>query len=43
MQDIDVERKIAAGDDGELEWDYLVIALGSTTNFFGIGGLHSPG
>jgi NADH:quinone reductase (non-electrogenic) len=36
VQDIDVERKIVASDDGELEWDYLVIALGSATNFFGM-------
>ena len=36
VQGIDVERKIVATDDGELEWDYLVVALGSTTNFFGM-------
>jgi NADH dehydrogenase len=36
VQGIDVERKVVSTDDGELEWDYLVIALGSTTNFFGM-------
>jgi len=33
---IDVTRKVVGTDDGELEWDYLVVALGSTTNFFGM-------
>ena len=33
---IDVEKKLVRTDDGELEWDYLVVALGSTTNFFGM-------
>jgi len=36
VQGIDVEKKIVSTDDGELEWDYLVVALGSTTNFFGM-------
>jgi len=36
VQSIDVARKVVSTDDGELEWDYLVIALGSTTNFFGM-------
>ena len=36
VQGIDVERKVISTDDGELEWDYLVVALGSTTNFFGM-------
>jgi NADH dehydrogenase len=36
VQDIDVQRKVVSTDDGELEWDYLVVALGSTTNFFGM-------
>jgi NADH:ubiquinone reductase (H+-translocating) len=36
VQGIDVERKVVDTDDGELEWDYLVVALGSTTNFFGM-------
>jgi NADH dehydrogenase len=34
VQGIDVEKKVVSTDDGELEWDYLVVALGSTTNFF---------
>ena len=36
VQGIDVAKKIVSTDDGELEWDYLVVALGSTTNFFGM-------
>jgi NADH dehydrogenase len=36
VQGIDVERKVVSTDAGELEWDYLVVALGSTTNFFGM-------
>jgi len=36
VQGIDVERKVVSTDGGELEWDYLVVALGSTTNFFGM-------
>lgn len=36
VQGIDVERKVVSTDDGEMEWDYLVVALGSTTNFFGM-------
>jgi NADH dehydrogenase len=36
VQNIDVERKVVSTADGELAWDYLVVALGSTTNFFGI-------
>jgi NADH dehydrogenase len=36
VQSIDVEKKVVSTDDGELEWDYLVVALGSTTNFFGM-------
>ncbi len=36
VQGIDVERKVVSTDDGELEWDYLLVALGSTTNFFGM-------
>jgi NADH dehydrogenase len=27
---------VVSTDDGELEWEYLVVALGSTTNFFGM-------
>ncbi len=36
VQGIDVGRKVVSTDDGELAWDYLVVALGSTTNFFGM-------
>jgi len=36
VQSIDVGRKVVSTDDGELGWDYLVVALGSTTNFFGM-------
>jgi NADH dehydrogenase len=36
VQGIDVEKQVVSTDSGELGWDYLVIALGSTTNFFGM-------
>ena len=36
VQSIDVEGKVVRIDGGEMEWDYLVVALGSTTNFFGM-------
>jgi NADH dehydrogenase len=36
VRSIDAERKVVSTDGGELEWDYLVVALGSTTNFFGM-------
>jgi len=36
IQSIDVEKKVVSTDAGKLEWDYLVVALGSTTNFFGM-------
>jgi NADH dehydrogenase len=36
VHSIDPERKKVITDKGELEWDYLVIALGSTANFFGM-------
>ncbi|TET18183.1 MAG: NAD(P)/FAD-dependent oxidoreductase, partial [Dehalococcoidia bacterium] len=36
VQAVDVETKKVITDEGELGWDYLVVALGSTTNFFGM-------
>jgi len=36
VQGIDVEKKVVSTDTGKLKWDYLVVALGSTTNFFGM-------
>jgi NADH dehydrogenase len=36
VQAIDVEKKVVSTDAGKLKWDYLVVALGSTTNFFGM-------
>ncbi|HEY4711658.1 MAG TPA: NAD(P)/FAD-dependent oxidoreductase [Dehalococcoidia bacterium] len=36
VQSIDVAKKVVNTDDGELAWDYLVVALGGTTNFFGM-------
>jgi len=36
VQGIDVEKKVVSTDEGKLKWDYLVVALGSTTNFFGM-------
>jgi len=39
VQAIDTVRKVVSTDGGELQWDYLVIAVGSTTNFFGMADL----
>jgi NADH dehydrogenase len=36
VQGIDVANKLVNTDDGKLGWDYLVVALGSATNFFGM-------
>jgi NADH dehydrogenase len=36
IQSIELEKKKVITRDGELGWDYLVVALGSTTNFFGL-------
>lgn len=36
VRSIDAEAKAVSIEDGELEWDYLVVALGSTTNYFGM-------
>jgi NADH dehydrogenase len=36
VRSIDVDGKKVVTDDVELEWDYLVIALGSAANFFGM-------
>jgi NADH:quinone reductase (non-electrogenic) len=36
VQSIDTANKKVITDKGELEWDYLLIALGSTANFFGM-------
>jgi NADH dehydrogenase len=36
VQSIDVVKKVVSTDNEELAWDYLVVALGSITNFFGM-------
>jgi NADH dehydrogenase len=36
VEGIDVEKRVVSTDTGKLKWDYLVVALGSTTNFFGM-------
>jgi NADH:quinone reductase (non-electrogenic) len=35
VRDVDSRRQVVHLDDGELSYDYLVLALGSITNFFG--------
>lgn len=35
VQDVDFRRQVVHLDDGPLAYDYLVLALGSVTNFFG--------
>ncbi|MFN8278101.1 MAG: NAD(P)/FAD-dependent oxidoreductase [Chitinophagales bacterium] len=41
VQQVDTERKLLMTSIGELTYDYLVLATGTTTNFFGIEGLES--
>lgn len=36
VRSIDVDRRTVETDAGELRWDYLVVALGSTTSYFGM-------
>lgn len=36
VESIDVENRQVHTDDGAIPYDYLVVAVGSTTNFFGI-------
>jgi NADH:ubiquinone reductase (H+-translocating) len=36
VQSVDLQTRVVRTDDGELEWDYLVVALGSTTSYFGM-------
>jgi NADH dehydrogenase len=40
---IDTENKKVVCDRAELEYEYLIFALGSTTNFYGIPGLEDNG
>ncbi|MCC2669988.1 MAG: dehydrogenase (ubiquinone) [Armatimonadetes bacterium] len=35
VQDVDLNRRVVHLEDGPLSYDYLVLALGSVTNFFG--------
>ncbi|MFB6090478.1 MAG: NAD(P)/FAD-dependent oxidoreductase [Halobellus sp.] len=40
VTDVDVdERAVELGDDGQIDYDYLLLAVGSSTAFFGIDGL----
>ncbi|MBI2831997.1 MAG: NAD(P)/FAD-dependent oxidoreductase [Chloroflexi bacterium] len=36
---IDISGKRVITDNGEMAWDYLMVALGSTTNYFGMEGI----
>jgi NADH:ubiquinone reductase (H+-translocating) len=38
VQSIDLEQKIIKTDSGLVNYDYLVVALGSTNQFFGVAG-----
>jgi NADH dehydrogenase len=38
VRSIDLERRRILTDEGEVGYDHVVIALGSTTNFFGVEG-----
>jgi NADH dehydrogenase len=39
VQSLDLEKKRVITDRAELDYDYLIFALGSTTNYYGIPGL----
>lgn len=41
VQSVDVENKVVVTDNGTVEWDYLVLALGSTTNYFGMSDMEA--
>lgn len=36
VESIDVENQVVHTDDGDIPFDYLVVALGATANFFGM-------
>ena len=36
VQGIDLDSRVVQTDAGEVEYDYLIVAAGSTTNFFGL-------
>jgi NADH dehydrogenase len=36
---VDAEKRIVTTKKGQLKYDYLIVALGSVTNYFGIAGL----
>jgi NADH dehydrogenase len=40
---LDLSRQVLCTDIGDLSWDYLVFAPGSTSNFFGLGSLEQKG
>ena len=41
VQTVDVQNKVVVTDTGQIEWDYLVLALGSKTNFFGMSDMEA--
>ncbi len=34
VRDIDLDRQVVIFEDGQLEWDYLILATGAETNYF---------
>ncbi len=36
VERVDLDRRVVATDAGDVPYDYLIVAAGSTTNFFGI-------
>ncbi len=36
VEGVDLEKQVVRTDDGEVPFDYLVVALGATANFFGM-------
>ncbi len=39
VTDVDVDERVVELEDGEIEYDYLLLGIGSSTAFFGIDGL----
>lgn len=39
VREIDLDKRRVITDGGELGWDYLVVALGSTTSYFGLANM----
>lgn len=39
IKEVDIDRRMVRTDDGDLAYDYLVVAMGSVVDYFGVPGL----